>query len=164
MSSLIGSRIRDHRMPGPDLARNLAQRRGIAARADRLDAISLRLALDQIERARADRAGGAEDGDAAHAAGWRWLPSGTASTTVMPSPYQQPARGASKPPRSNPITHADKRRRPEAVEPIHHAAMTGNELACILGAELALDPGFEQIAALRHTDKNKREGAQSPLC
>src|SRR5674476_347735 len=69
---------------------------------------------------------------------------------VMRSPYQQPARGAVPTTAQQSDQAADERGGPKAIEPIHHAAMTGNELACILGTELALDPGLQQIAELRH--------------
>ncbi len=69
----IGCRISDHGEPCADLTRDFRQRRRIAPRADRLDAIAFRRALDQIDRADADRAGSAEDGDAAHGRGRRWF-------------------------------------------------------------------------------------------
>ncbi len=58
--------IGNHRKPGADLAGDFRQRRRIAPRADGLDAITFRLALDQIDRVVADRSRRAEDGDAAH--------------------------------------------------------------------------------------------------
>src|SRR6185437_5111003 len=67
---LIGGRISYDRMPGPHFARYLAQGCCTAARTDRLDTISLRLTLEQVNRAGADRTGCPKDGDPPHAGGW----------------------------------------------------------------------------------------------
>ncbi len=90
---VVSRRIGDHGESRADLARDLRQRRRIAPRADRLDAISFRRALDQIDRAGADRTGSAENGDAAHFCCGRRLSSGRDRVTVMLSPHQQTARG-----------------------------------------------------------------------
>jgi len=50
-------------MARPYVARDLAQRSGIAARADRFHAIALGLTLDQIDGACAHRAGRTKDGN-----------------------------------------------------------------------------------------------------
>ena len=63
---VVSRRIGDHGESRADLAGDFRQRRRVAPGADRLDAITLRRALDQIDGAGADRAGGAENGDAAH--------------------------------------------------------------------------------------------------
>jgi hypothetical protein len=42
--------------------------------------------------------------------------------------------------------NAHDRSRNEAVEPIHQPTVAGNELACVLGVEPALDRGFREIA------------------
>ena len=138
-------------------ARVLRERRGVAPRGDRLDAIALRFALDQIDRAGADRAGGAENGDAAHGRGRLRFRAGKRRVRSCAHHTSRPRAAPSKPPRSKSDQAADERRRPETVEPVHHAAMAGNEMACILGAELALDPGFEQIADLRHHRQQQRD-------
>ena len=75
---------------------------------------------------------------------------------VMPSPHQQAARGAVKTAAHQSDQTTEQRRRPETVEPVHHAAMAGNEMAGIFGAELALDPGFEKVAKLRHDRQQQR--------
>jgi hypothetical protein len=37
----------------------------------------------------------------------------------------------------------------KTVQSIHHATMTRNEIACVLGAETPFHGGFEQVSALR---------------
>src|ERR1700688_3939513 len=71
-------------------------------------------------------------------------------SAVMRSPYQESARGRIETTAQQSDRAANKRCAPETIETIHHATMTGNELACILGTEPAFDPGFEKIAQLRH--------------
>ena len=62
----IGGRISDYGVPRADLARDFAERRGIAPRADCIDAITFRVTLDQVERAGTDRAGRSENSNDAH--------------------------------------------------------------------------------------------------
>ena len=40
---------------------------------------------------------------------------------------------------------------------LHHPAVAGNELAGILGTEMAFDPGFQQVATLRGDRKHESE-------
>ena len=56
----------------------------------------------------------------------------------------------------------ENRRRDETVEAVHETAVTGNELARILDMEVALDPGFEQVAALRHRAGDEAEREHRP--
>ena len=77
-------------------------------------------------------------------------------TTCITHHTMRPRAGASNPPRAIPIKAPRSRGRNEAVEPVHQAAMAGNELACVLGVELALDRGFREIAGLRNDRKNER--------
>src|SRR6185437_6625974 len=94
----------------------------------------------------------------------------TALTAVMYSPYQQPPCGCSVAATQQSHHTPRKCRSPEPVEPIHHAAMTGNNLACILGIELTLDPGFEEVAELRSNrqkqrkERNRKLVEQPELC
>ena len=64
---VVGGRIGNHGKARADLAGDLGEQRRIAPRGERLDAVTDRFALEQVDRAGADRAGGAEDGDAARA-------------------------------------------------------------------------------------------------
>ena len=65
----VNGRIGDHGKPSADLAGDLRQRRRVTTGGDGLDAITFRLALDQIDGAGADRTGGAQNCDAAHGIG-----------------------------------------------------------------------------------------------
>ena len=60
LSSPIGRRIGDDREARVELARDLRKLRAILVRGDRLDAVAAVAALEQIDRAHADRAGRAE--------------------------------------------------------------------------------------------------------
>src|SRR5665647_617465 len=82
---------------------------------------------------------------------------GASPLGVMRSPYQQPARRVLETAAQHSDHAADKRRGPETVEPIHHPAVAGNEMAGIIGAEFALDPGFQQIAELRDHRQQERD-------
>ena len=76
-------------------------------------------------------------------------------TTCITHHTMRPRAGASNPPWAIPINGARSRGRNEAVEPVHQAAVAGNELACVLGVELALDRGLREVARLRNDGKNK---------
>ena len=67
-------------------------------------------------------------------------------TALMLSPVQKPA-AACRPPRK-PRQRSRRNRDHKSIEPIHQAAMAGNEVAGILDAEMALDRGFQEIAEL----------------
>ena len=56
----VSGRIGDRGKARPEVARETRQRRGVAVRGDRLDAIPARILAQQIDRARPDRAGGAK--------------------------------------------------------------------------------------------------------
>src|SRR4051794_4608716 len=73
-----------------------------------------------------------------------------ASVAVIVSPYQQATRGIVEAAADDADDAADERRRPETIEPVHHTAMTRNKVARVLGAEPALEPGFQKIPELRH--------------
>jgi hypothetical protein len=48
---------------------------------------------------------------------------------------------------------ANQGRRPKAVQPVHDPAVARDKRTRVLGAAPALDPGFEQITALRRDGK-----------
>ncbi len=98
----IGRRIADHRDARVQFARDLGERGRVAARGDRFDAVARRVALDQVDRAGADRAGGAENGDAAQG-GCGFVGGARVHALTIPS---RPRAGASKPPRARPIRQA----------------------------------------------------------
>ena len=112
--------------------------RRIALRGHRLDAIAFGSRLMQIDRAGADRAGRAEDGDAAHAPPAA-LSIGAPGLRSCIHHTSRPRAGAIQAAARQCRSAADAAPPPEAVEPIHHAAMARNEVAGILGAELPLD-------------------------
>ena len=77
-----------------------------------------------------------------------------------------PRAGASRPPRAQADQRSRETAADEAVEPVHQAAMAGNECAGVLGAEPPLDRRFEQVAGLRQrpTARARRSPtAASPL-
>src|ERR1700688_4370950 len=86
-----------------------------------------------------------------------------ASVTVIGSPYHKAACGIIE----AAAQHADQttgdRGRPKTVEPVHHAAMSGNKVAGVLGAEPALDPRFKQIAELRHDRQQQSDNCNRSL-
>ena len=55
----------------------------------------------------------------------------------------------------------DRRDRHQPVEPVEHAAMAGQQVAAVLHAGAALEPAFEQIAALRE-HREQRRGKRQP--
>ena len=61
--------------------------------------------------------------------------------------------------------HADDRRhqgrRQETVEPVHHAAMAGDDVTGVLGAEPALDRRLQQIAGLRDRRQQQSQDRDS---
>ena len=63
---IVSRRIGHHGQSRVHFAGDFCERSRAAPGANRLDAITVRRALDQIDRAGADRAGSAENGDAAH--------------------------------------------------------------------------------------------------
>src|SRR6185437_6571616 len=65
---------------------------------------------------------------------------------VIGLPHQQAGAGIDKAATQQPDHTRNKRGGPTTIETVHHAAVAGDELAGILGAEPALDPRFEQIA------------------
>ena len=50
----------------------------------------------------------------------------------------------------------------EAVEAIHEAAVTRNEVACVLGPKAPLDGKLEQVAGLRQDGQQQRHYAYNP--
>src|SRR5215467_13941561 len=75
------------------------------------------------------------------------LDSGTAlviASSGFLSPHQKSAR------RRRHAAARDDGRRHESVEPVHDAAVSGNDMACVLDAEPPLDRRLEQVAGLRH--------------
>src|SRR5262245_10296509 len=72
---------------------------------------------------------------------------------VTGSPYQQAARRMRDTVVRDPDDQRGRKRRDETVQPIHQTAMTGNDVARVLGAEVALDGGLQKIARLRHDRK-----------
>src|ERR1700750_1181432 len=76
--------------------------------------------------------------------------------TVMHSPYQQAARRIVETAAQKADQTASQRRCPETVEPVHHSAVAGNELARILGSVFAFDPGLEEVAELRQSRQQQR--------
>ncbi len=115
-----------------DADREFGQGRDVAAARHRLDAERLRRLLDDVDGRAADRAGRAEQHDPALL---------TQGHTNKPSATVGAAHNAEQ--------RDEQRGGDEAVEPVHDAAMAGDELAGILDAEAALDRGFEEIAGLR---------------
>src|SRR5690349_15827792 len=81
------------------------------------------------------------------------------SVAVMPSPYQQAARGSIVAAAQEAYEAAGDSRCPKPVQPIHDAAVPWNDLACVLCIEPPLHPGLEQIAQLRNCRKEKRKNA-----
>jgi len=73
--------------------------------------------------------------------GFRRVPFG------IKSPNQKPAGGLVEAPANEPHHGGSGNRCQKPVQPVHQAAVAGNELACVLCAELPLDRGFKQIAA-----------------
>ncbi len=57
--------VGDRRKAGAKIARQLGERRAVLVRGQRLDDKAPVLALEQVDRARSDRAGGAENCDTA---------------------------------------------------------------------------------------------------
>ncbi len=79
------------------------------------------------------------------------------------SPYHEAPRGGIQSAVGNSDQCARGRGRNEAVEPIHQPAMAWDELARVLGVELALDRGLREIARLRDDGENEcnhRRGRQ----
>src|SRR5690242_749555 len=77
--------------------------------------------------------------------------------TVMRSPQQQAVGCRAKAFMQDANSRRKDRGSDEAVDPVHHPAVAGNELAGILGAEATLHGGFEQIASLRDDRKRERQ-------
>src|SRR5262245_54869568 len=77
--------------------------------------------------------------------------------TDIQSPYEKPARRRIEPAAHN----ANKRRRDHrgqiAIEPIHQPAMPRQDAAGILGVEVALERGFDQVTSLGNHRKYERD-------
>src|SRR5262245_63690240 len=65
------------------------------------------------------------------------------------SPHQESAAWRDKTAAGNAQQARERRRGNETIEPVHQPAMARNELARVLGAEPALERGFQQISRLR---------------
>ena len=132
----------------------------IRLRGDRLDrhgvrAIVLARMRDDVERADADRAGGAEHGDGAgqHRLQRRdleirprggesvhgWAPNIGSRPTTMTSERQ------------------NRRGEQRGIDAVEHAAVAGDQAAAVLALEAALDPGFEEIAGMRDDGEARAE-------
>ena len=137
-----------------ELARQLRKRGGVAMRGHRLDPIALGILPQQIDRARTDRAGRAQQASPCAATG--------ANSTLCPRLLllhrlyhtSKPRAGAADPLTNDADEERGKGGDQEPVEAIHQSAMAGNEMARILRAETPLDRGFEQVAGLRQDRKH----------
>ena len=149
---------RDRREARAEFARQLGERRAVLVRGQRLDGeapgwrLSRSTVLEPIEpvapRIVTLRTARVRFGAAA-------VP------CRHPSPDQQAAgRPIQAAARAIPTMTAASSRCQKPVEPIHQPAMARDQLARILGAELALDRGFEQVAGLRRDRKHKRHKHQ----
>ena len=58
--------------------------------------------------------------------------------------------------------HGDGAREHKTVNPVHHAAMAGDEAAGVLGAETALHVRLEQVAALASRRQDGDDGKERP--
>src|SRR5690242_17193099 len=63
-------------------------------------------------------------------------------------PHQQAARRGVQAAAGDADGRCDRDRSHEAVEPVHHAAMSGNDMARVLDAEPPLDCRLQKVAGL----------------
>ena len=117
----------------------LSEQRGVAERGQRRDVESIALTLEHAQRRRADRAGGAENGDAARA--HRMIGDR--------EPLQQQIR--------------DRQHEDQAVEPVEHSAVPGDDARAVLHAALALEERLEQVAHLRRDADERRRIRARPM-
>ena len=101
----------------------------LLSRRQHAGAQALGMARDHVQRDGADRAGGAEHGDLLH----RLSPS-QASCRV-----RTPAGGE------------------DAVDAVQHAAVAGDQVARVLGADVALEQALEQVADHRKAHAEQRQ-------
>ena len=123
----IGGLVADRREARADLARQRGQRRGIGVRTDGLDPIAPALALDQIDGARTDRSGRAQQRHAALAARGLRIRGFTAVFAVIRSPYQQAARRCIHTAMREADQAGKHGRRHKAIQPVHQPAMAGDQ-------------------------------------
>src|SRR5215813_12458366 len=76
---------------------------------------------------------------------------------VIDSPYQQAPSGRLEAAARQSDERRDDTGGHEAVEPVHQAAMSRDEMTRILGPEPALEDGFEDVAGLRGHRQQDRE-------
>ena len=131
----------------PKLSRRLGELGGIRARGDRvhLEAVRRRRRSRRRRWCRPSRSRRAASPAASRCAlrrSERRLPAAQECTPPRPSDREQPGK---------------RGRAEEAVDPIEHAAVAGNDRAGILHAEPPLDRRFEEVAGLRGDRKRHRE-------
>src|SRR5690348_7151674 len=76
-------------------------------------------------------------------------------TALITSPNHKTASDAIDPAANNTDRGREHDRCDEAVDPVQHAAVTGNDVAGILDAETALHRRLEQVAKLRHDREHR---------
>src|SRR5215213_10107652 len=136
---------------GAEFASQFRERRAVLVGCERLNRELALLALEQVNGARPDRSGGAQNRDAARRG---FGVAERQSSSRHQSPNKKPAAWPFEAPAKQSHHDGGSYRCQKPIEPIHQAAMAGNELARVLGIEAALDRGFEQIAGLRDGREN----------
>src|SRR5581483_3192241 len=82
------------------------------------------------------------------------------AAAIISSPYEQSLCGGLRSGTEHTEYRADERGGKETVEPIHQAAVTGDQMACILGTKPALDGGFGDVSGLGHRREQQRHDGQ----
>ena len=106
----------------PESQALVEQRRPVRAGGQRRDHVAIGMTREHVERADTDAAGAAEDRDPLH---------------VDQAQRQQPEQER-------------RRRRGQAVDAVEDAAVTGQQLAAVLQADVTLEHAFGQVADDRH--------------
>src|SRR6185437_9817438 len=78
--------------------------------------------------------------------------------TSIRLPYQQAARGALQSAAREADQTAHERGGPEAIEPVHDAAVSRDETARVLDAEATLDRRLQEVAGLRRNRQQQGDG------
>ena len=160
----IGRRIADRGEARADLARQRGQGDSVGVRAHRLDPIAPGLALDQIDGARADRSGRAQQCHAALAARSRSARVSPPSSPSSGHHISKPRAGASIPPCARPIRQASTAAATKPSSRSIRPPWPGINAPGVLNAEPALDRGFDQIACLGGDRQRNRDQRPPPGC